>query len=350
MTGEDQEEQRLAAYFAARWPDEKVSISDYKRSASGHSNETRLFTLTRTKDGAASSQNLVARWAPSGAQSHFQDYDIAFQYRILVALAKNGIPVPEVILYEPDTSIVGSDFFVMARIDGDVTSDYPPGYHGHGFLFEASVENRAKVWWRALEVMARVNLIDWHQPEFDFMDRPASGTEAVRKQLALYRKLADWASETPIEPIERALDWLEANVPAAPPLALCWSDGRPGNIIYQDYEPAAALDWETAYIGPPENDLAWFWLVDEVAYVVHQQKRLEGLPSLEETTQRFSELLGRPLQDLDYYFVMQGVWMAIMMAISAKTYIARGIEGFPEDYATNNFSVQRLEQLLEKAS
>ncbi|CAH2917751.1 MAG: hypothetical protein CPSOU_3119 [uncultured Paraburkholderia sp.] len=49
---------------------------------------------------------------------------------------------------------------------------------------------------------------------------------------------------------------------------------------------------------------------------------------------------------MDYYLVMQGVWLAIMMATSVAAAQVKGITEFPPDYATNNVSMHRLEQLL----
>lgn len=346
---ESQEQDKLTQYFAAKNPGCEVWLTDFKRSASGFSNETRFFILNIRKDGRTGSRALAARWAPMGENRQFDAYDIAYQYHAMKALAKVGIPVPETVLLETDASVVGTTFFVMAKVEGEVISDYPPGAHGAGYLFEATEAMRRQIWWRSLEVMAKVNCVDWRKPEFGFMDIPKDGADSVRKRLAFMRKQAKIASDKPVELFERAFRWLDSHIPAAPKLALCWSDGRPGNIVWQNYEPAAACDWETAYIGPPENDLVWFLLVDEIAYKSHGQKRLAGLPSEAETIARYEQLIGRKMESLDYYFVMQATLLAILMALSVKAAIAKGIQ-MPADYATNNVATQRLQELLEQVA
>ncbi len=262
------------------------------------------------------------------------------------ALGQAGIPVPEMLFLEEDPSIVGGPFFIMEKVNGEIVSDYPPGAHGAGYLFDATPAKREHVWWRCLEVIAQVNRVDWRDPLFSFLEKPEDGQDAVRDRLAMMRKQLDFVSDTPIPIIEKAIHWLEENVPENPHLALCWSDGRPGNIIWQDYEPMAAVDWETMYIGPPENDLAWFLIVDEVAAATYGQARLEGLPDRQQTIARYESLLGRELESLGYYFVQQAALMAILLAISAKKVLASGMSGFPEDYATNNVGTAILAREL----
>jgi aminoglycoside phosphotransferase (APT) family kinase protein len=343
------EQARLTEYFAARHPASEVWLTDYKPSATGFSNETRFFRLHVREDGHTTSRALVARWAPTGQNRQFDSYDIAFQFRAMQALARNGIPVPEPILLEEDPWVVGGVFFVMSQVAGHGISDYPPGAHGAGYWFEASEANRARLWWRSLEIMTRVNGLDWRKPEFAFLDIPADGVAAVRKRLAFMRQQASAASSTPIEIFEQALAWLATHIPENPRLALCWSDPRPGNIVWQDYDVAAACDWEGMCVGPPENDLAWFILVDEIAYSTHGQARLQGLPETSETIARFEQLLGRKAEDLDYYMAFQCTLLAILMTLSVKAAIAKGIQ-MPADYATNNYSTQRLRQLLDHAA
>ncbi|MFT0170377.1 phosphotransferase family protein [Paraburkholderia mimosarum] len=339
------ERQALTAYFAAKNRDCEVSLSDFKRSASGYSNETRLFTLNLVKAGFETRHPLVARWAPL-ENRQFEHNDVAFQYHAMNALADTPVPVPRTVLLETDPAILGSRFFIMEQVAGDSTSDYPPGYHGAGFLHDASEKEREQVWWNALKVMADLHGVDWRTPKFRFLPTPEGGKAALQQRIDLMRALLKWSSDERIEPVERAIDHLQTHMPSPSLLTLCWSDARPGNILFRDFQPAAALDWEGLHICAPENDLAYFILVDEVAWRAHGQTRLSGLPTQEETISRYEATTGRKVEDFDYYMLMQGTWLAIMMVINAKIVKAKGIIGFPEDFATNNVSIARLKQLL----
>ncbi|CAH2917744.1 MAG: hypothetical protein CPSOU_3118 [uncultured Paraburkholderia sp.] len=185
------------------------------------------------------------------------------------ALAGTAVRVPDLLLFEEDPNVVGGPFFTMVKVEGDITSDYPPGYHGAGFLFDSSPADRAQVWWRSLEIMAKLHAVDWRQPAFDFIEKPADARDALQRRLNLFRRLADWSSSRPLKLVEKALVWLETNMPEVSRMSLCWGDACPSNIIFRDHEPVVALDWELLHLAVPEGDLAYFILVDEVAYHAH---------------------------------------------------------------------------------
>ena len=56
----------------------------------------------------------------------FPVYDLSIQVRCLEQLAMAGLPVPAIIAWEPDPSILGRPFYVMDRIAGYVPPDSDP--------------------------------------------------------------------------------------------------------------------------------------------------------------------------------------------------------------------------------
>ena len=61
--------------------------------------------------------------------------------------------------------------------------------------------------------------------------------------------------------VERALDWLVANVPAddAPPSPI-QGDAGPTNFLHAGGRVTGLIDWEMAHLGDPHDDLAWVWV------------------------------------------------------------------------------------------
>src|SRR5271168_1897342 len=57
---------------------------------------------------------------------------------------------------------------------------------------------------------------------------------------------------------EHAIEWLLANLPEDPPESICWGDARIGNMIWQDFECKAVIDWEMCSLGSPAVDLGWW--------------------------------------------------------------------------------------------
>jgi aminoglycoside phosphotransferase (APT) family kinase protein len=78
---------------------------------------------------------------------------------------------------------------------------------------------------------------------------------------------------------------------------VCWGDRRLSNILYgPQFEVAAVLDWEIAYIGDHEADLAWMLFVDWACSEYEGVPRLDGTPTREETVDRYEQLSGRTVR------------------------------------------------------
>ena len=89
----------------------------------------------------------------------FLDARFAQQYRVLDTLGRcTDIPVPEMMGFESDESVLGSPFWVMSRIHGEAPSDFPP-YNQQGFLVEASPAERERLWCNAVETLAAIHRV-----------------------------------------------------------------------------------------------------------------------------------------------------------------------------------------------
>ena len=82
--------------------------------ASGFSNETFIFNIKEKNI----SKNYVLRLKPSNYQV-FPEYNLKLQVDIMRCLHKRGFPAPNVILYESNDDILGSEFYLMDFINGE---------------------------------------------------------------------------------------------------------------------------------------------------------------------------------------------------------------------------------------
>ena len=122
---------------------QSISITPHNNTlASGFSNETFVFKLTEKNYNS----DLVLRLAPTGYRV-FPEYNLKKQVSIMKALFSKGLPVPEVLFYEGNSSIIGSEFYIMNYIKGEAPSDNPP-YHldPDGMMGRADSEKRRNVW------------------------------------------------------------------------------------------------------------------------------------------------------------------------------------------------------------
>ena len=116
---------RLTEWAQTKLPEATdVCVGGLTVPSAGLSNETLLCDLRYAMRGEDRTERLVVRLQPS-EHLVFPDYDLSVQWRILQALAGTDVRVPDVRWIEPDTRVLGSSFYVMARVAGSIPSDVP---------------------------------------------------------------------------------------------------------------------------------------------------------------------------------------------------------------------------------
>ncbi|HSZ49437.1 MAG TPA: phosphotransferase family protein [Streptosporangiaceae bacterium] len=312
----------------------------------GFSSETLMFDATWTEaDGTARRERLVAKVAPTGFQI-FPDPRFDEQFRLLQILAGTAIPVPKVHWSEADPAVLGAPFYVMSRVDGEVPTDMPP-YHTGGWLTTTSPAERESIWWSGLSVLAQVHSLDVARLGLEFVDQVSYGPTGLRQRLAYYEHYLEWAYEGSVPVVREALRWLHENRPEEPrDPVLLWGDSRIGNIIFTAGRAAAVLDWEMATLGQPEEDLAWFLLLDRHHSEGVGFPRLPGFPDAAQTISRYEQMTGRKLANMDYYEVLSAMKFAVVMARIGQLFIHYDLVPADNDFPYNNTASQLLAKIL----
>lgn len=334
----------LERWIAGVTPDaSSVALSGFLPAASGFSSVTLFTDLTWSDGGGDHRAELVLRAQPPTG-GLFPDYDLRLQYDVMACLRDTPVPVPKLAWFIDDPDVLGVPCFLMHRVHGEVASGFRPGFHGHGLFFDASIERRRAMWFAAIDVMASLHVLDMRT-----LDLPSSlgpdtnGMEAVLGALRRIEGHLDSAgADVPV--LREALAVLRSEIPADLETSLCWGDPRPGNIIYRDDKVVAALDWELAHVGPPEGDLAYFLLVDEVVAELNDVPRLTGLPEAAETIAHYEAATSRRAKDLEFQGILQALKMAAMLVLAMR--LSPPELKFPPDYLTNNVPTRRLAKLL----
>jgi aminoglycoside phosphotransferase (APT) family kinase protein/putative sterol carrier protein len=338
---------RLSRWLRGKYATaDEVRLTAFKKPSAGVSNETLMFSVTLREQGQEREERLVARLMPVGSPV-FPEYDLVKQFRILECLRQSGVPAPQALWFEGDEDIIGSPFYVMRAVEGVIPSEIPP-YHAFGFCLEISPAQRQRLWWSGIETLARIHGLDWRRLGLSFLGVPPEGTGAVDRQLEYYKRFLDWArGERPQPILEAALDWLNRNRYAPRRVALCWGDSRLPNMIFRDQEVAAVLDWEMAFLGDPEADLAWWLFLDWCHSTGYGIPRLEGLSSEEETVARYEKLSGHPVEQLPYQKVMAAFRYGVITLRVARLMLEAKLPIANEDMETNNVCTQWLARQLD---
>lgn len=338
--------QALAAWLGARTGSPHVEVGELTiPGLSGYSNETLIFDASwETAEGPVA-RGIVVRVEPSGHQV-FPSTEFDAQVRVLRALRDEGsVPVPEVLWFEEDRSILGDRFVAMARVEGQVPADNP-SYHAEGWLTERDEAGRARVWEEGIDAMAAVHRLDRADPRFAWIE-PRTPEQLLEADRA-YRRFA--AGDEPFPLVDATLGELAATLPpAAPEPAVCWGDSRIGNMIFRaDGTVAAVLDWEMLTAGDPVQDLAWYLLIDRHHHEGFGVPRLPGLPGRDASVARWEREAGRSAEHLPWYELLGGVRYALIMTRVMQLLDSSGILPGATGMARDHTGTKLLERLLDE--
>lgn len=325
---------------------DRAAVTDIRAPDSGMANDTVLFRL----DGEA----LVARLAPApdSAYPTFPSFDFALQQRAIeLVRARTSVPVPEVVHLELSDAWLGVPFLVVRAVEGQVPCDSPPYlFDPNGWFLRGTPDDWARLERSTIAVFVELHRIVDDGEDTAFLRVDAPGSTALARLLASHREYYEWARDANTVPIlERTFAVLAATRPDNDRSVLLWGDGRPGNIIYRNFEPAAVLDWEMVGVGPPEVDVAWTTFFHRFFAHMGQQWDLGPVPPMfdrAETAATYAHLGGATLDELAWYEALAGYRFGIILARMSLRSLAYAKQELPADPDDLIMFAPLLEQLL----
>ena len=248
----------LEAWLAPRLNVAEVKVVDMQgRKGAGFSAETFYIDVEYVKAGVEYQKAFAVR-CQNRESDLFVGASIELPYRVMEAVGKaSDVPVPEVIGLEMDASVLGEPFLIMAKMPGRIVQQ-SPNYNLEGWVKELPETQRGEVWRSGLAVMAKINRLDW-QSGFEFLANPKQAAPGLDGYLAWVKEWYDWAKVQgqPIPLMDKAMDYLLTNKPAAPNVSVLWGDPNSSNILFgSELDVGTVLDWEMASLGTAEVDLA----------------------------------------------------------------------------------------------
>jgi aminoglycoside phosphotransferase (APT) family kinase protein len=342
---------RLETWLAHRLRGARIASLD-ATAANGMSSETVLVRVDH--DGGA--ERFAVRLAPDAADCPvFPVYDLASQFDTIRLVAElTEVPVPNVRWLETDAEPVGTPFFVMDRVDGDVPPDVMPYSFGDSWVFDAAPDEQARLQRTTLEVLAALHGIDRAAERFAFLERREPGDTHLRRHVAHTRAWYEFATidlgaRSPL--VERLFDRLERTWPAVEsPSVLSWGDARIGNVMYRDFAPVAVLDWEMAGIGPCELDVAWLVYAHRIFDDLAQAYGFPGMPHLfrvDDVATAYESLAGHAVRDLEWFLTYSALNYGIVFLRTGCRAVRFGERDLPADVDDLIINREPLERMLE---
>lgn len=234
------------------------------RFKGGQSNPTflletpdRRFVL-RTKPGP-SSQLLPSAHA------------VEREYRVQSALAGSEVPVAGMHWLCEDESVIGRVFYLMDHVEGRIFWD--------ATLADLDTSARGAIYDELNRVFSALHRVD---PDAVGLSDYGKHANYVARQIDRWTRQYDASRTTPIEAMDRLIEWLPSHAPADDgSIALVHGDYRMDNVIFHPTEPRilAVIDWELSTLGHPLADFAYHLMAWHIP-----PGPLRGLQGLDLTT------------------------------------------------------------------
>lgn len=257
-------------------------------------------------------EDLILRRPPAGTKAK-SAHDMGREYRIQKALA--GLyPVPEMLAFCEDESIIGTEFYVMKRINGIIPRANLPK------TLNLSQEETRQLCTNVID-----QLINLHQIDIKATGLVAlgNGEGYVKRQIDGWSKRFVQARTENVENFETVMQWLQDNMPTKEYISLIHNDYRMDNVILdpeQTMNIIGVLDWEMATIGDPlmdlGNSMAYWVQADDDAYlqsVRRQPSHLDGMLTRKEIVEYYSKKTGIEIENWSFYEVYGFFRLAVIV-------------------------------------
>jgi aminoglycoside phosphotransferase (APT) family kinase protein len=222
----------------------------------------------------------------SGGQSN-PTFFVTYPTRRLVlrmqALAPTDVPVPRMLAYHAESDVIGTPFYVMARLEGRVFGDCAlPGV--------TPAERRA-MYLEMADTLARLHRVDWRALGLADFGREGNYFE---RQVARWIKQWELSKTRELPDVDRIARWLTEHIPPNDVTTIAHGDFRIGNMMYHPTEPriVGVLDWELSTLGHPLADvaysaLAWRLMPSEYMGMRGLDHAALGVPTEDEYLERY---------------------------------------------------------------
>ena len=193
-------------------------------------------------------RDVILRRPPAGSKAK-NAHDMHREYDVQRLLRPVFDYVPSMVAFCDDESVIGSEFYVMERLNGRILRRNLP---------KDMVLSQEQA--RDLSRTYVDRLVDLHQVDVAAagLDKFSRGTGYVGRQVAGWSDRYRKARTKNVGSFEKVMAWLEANQPEDRGSCFIHNDYRFDNLVLDPENPLKVigiLDWEMATVGDPLMDL-----------------------------------------------------------------------------------------------
>ena len=309
-----------------------IRFSGLERAAGGLSRENWSLDATWVDASGAQSHRLMLMRDAAGT---LLATDRTREFAVLKALEGTSVQAPKAHWMDPDGRWLGGPSLIMDRMPG--TCDYLV-LNG-----DRPLEARLSLARAFTDLMARIHTIDWRARGLGaVLDVPTGAPSRV--------ELAHWEAEyrrVRLEPhpeLDYVLAWMRLNAPQAEAIVLVHGDFKPGNALIDGDHISAKLDWETAHLGDPLEDLGW--VTNPVRKREHQ---IAGVWEREQIVAAYRALTGRQVDEaaLRWWNVFSCWKLAVIQLTAVSEFVAGR---YDRVFQTPTWLYRPMFQMMENAA
>ena len=285
------------AQWLSKSLDRSVSIEKIEEFKGGQSNPTYKVKTDE--------ETFVLRRKPPGKllpSAHAVDRE----YRVIDALYQNNFPVPRAIAYCEDRTILGTEFYLMDFIAGNIYWNISlPGL---------DPEIRAKIFDAKISTLAKLQNINFEKAGLSTFGKTS---DYMARQIHRWSKIYKASETSKIPSMDKLIDWLPKNIPSNNETCIIHGDYRLDNMVFdaKTSEVIAVLDWELSTLGDPLGDFVYHlapWFSPDVGEKVPSLSNISfkehGIPTEEEYISRYCELTNRQTVDQIAFYKAYTLW------------------------------------------
>ncbi len=277
--------------------------------------------------------DVILRRAPLGKKAkgaHNMPREFDFQRN----LKPHYSHVPEMLAVCENQAVLGSQFYLMERIEGLILRKNLP----------------AVISWEP-EIVKQLcfsfwdKLIELHQIDYEKhgLGHLGKGDGYIERQITGWSKRYSDAVTWNVPKAKKVIHWLEQNMPKTERLCLIHNDFRLDNVVLKKDNPSeiiGVLDWELAGIGDPLMDLGnsmAYWVEDDENFFIksirRQPSNASGMLKRSEVIDYYLEKTGFEVDDFSFY----RVYGLFRLAGIAQQIYYRYSKGYTKNKAFRNF-------------
>ncbi|AOE86803.1 phosphotransferase family protein [Pseudomonas sp. TCU-HL1] len=233
--------------------DDAVEVTRLEPLAGGFGKQT-YFASYHTAANAEPGELVVRKTDPAPIMTHGA-CDLESEYALLKTLAQVDYPAPKPRDFAKDFKTVDASFYTMGKIAGATPGTYLGGLSGQvdEGLFMQLAERLGQLHALPLDMFT-----DYVKSYEDPRILSATVEECYRYNLEGWDRYMKREDHLPSPYMRWLLHWLRHNIPrdARRPI-LVHGDFNIHNILFDEGQLTAVLDWECSGFGAPEQDLAY---------------------------------------------------------------------------------------------